>query len=127
MNMIRLMIADVQAHLREQLAILLDGEADIRVVGTVDNGKKAVDLCNKLRPDVVLMDAQLPYIDGFAATDLIRQEFSSIRVVILGQGVPGEDTRAIQAGASAFLLKPQTLEQLIQVIRHVHENRYITR
>lgn len=122
--MIRLFIAEDHAHLREQLAILLDTHETITVIGMADNGKKTVDLCLKLQPDVVLMDAHLPFIDGFAATELIRQQFPSIRVVILSSGYLGEDTRAIQSGASAILLQPKSSEQIIKTIRDVYENNY---
>ena len=122
--MIRLLIAEDHEHLREQLAILLDGSEWITVVGEADNGKKAVDLCFKLQPDVVLMEAQMPVIDGFTATELIRQQFPAIRVVILSSGYLGEDARAFQSGASAVLLQPKTSEQIIKTIRHVHDNHF---
>ena len=122
--MIRLIIAEDHVHLREQLGILLDSSEWITVVGEADNGKKAVDLCIKLQPDVVLMDAQMPFIDGFTATEMIRRQFPAIRVVMLSNGSQGEDHRATQAGASAFLLKPKTSEQIIKTIRDVHENNF---
>jgi DNA-binding NarL/FixJ family response regulator len=122
--MIRLLIAEEHYHLREQLKILLDSEW-ITVVGEADNGKKAVDLCLKLQPDVVLMDAHMPFIDGFTATEMIRQQFPTIRVVILSSGYLGEDTRAIESGASAFLLQPKTSEQIIKTVRDVHENNFM--
>src|SRR5258706_7595235 len=109
--MIRLIIAEDHVHLREQLGILLDSSEWITVVGEADNGKKAVDLCIKLQPDVVLMDAHIPFIDGFMATEMIRQQFPAIRVVILSSGYLGDDDRAIQAGASAIIFQPKTSEQ----------------
>jgi DNA-binding NarL/FixJ family response regulator len=124
--MIRLVIAEDHDHLREQLKILLDTSEWIRVVGEADNGKKAVDLCLKLQPDVVLMDANMPFIDGFTATEMIRQQCPTIRVVILSSGYLGEDTRAIESGASAFLLQPKTSEQIIKTVRDVHANNYIS-
>ena len=123
--MIRLLIAEEHHHLREQLKILLDSSEWITVVGEADNGKKAVDLCLKLHPDVVLMDAHMPFIDGFTATELIRQQFPAIRVVILSSGYLGEDTRAIESGASAFLLQPKTSEQIIKTVRDVHANNFM--
>lgn len=122
--MIRLLIAEDHAHLREQLKILLDGSEWITVVGEADNGKKAVDLCLKLRPDVVLMDASIPVFDGFTATEMIHAQFPAIRVVILSNGYLGEDARAVQAGANAYLLQPKTSEQIIDTIRSVYENNY---
>ena len=65
--MIRVLIAEDHAYLREQLAILLDDSEWITVVGDADNGKKAVDLCGTLQPDVVLMEADMPFVVGFTA------------------------------------------------------------
>jgi DNA-binding NarL/FixJ family response regulator len=123
--MIRVLIAENHTHLREQLGILLDSSEWITVVGEADNGKKAVDMCLKLQPDVVLMGAHLPVFDGFAATKMIRQQFPTIRVVIFSNGLLGEDARASQVGASAFLTQPKTLETIIKTIRDVHANDYI--
>ena len=124
--MIRLIIAEDHVHLREQLGILLDSSEWITVVGEADNGKKAVDLCIKLQPDVVLMDAHIPFIDGFMATEMIRQQFPAIRVVILSNGFLGEDVRAHGAGASVFLLKPVESEQMVQAIHTAHADRQNT-
>jgi DNA-binding NarL/FixJ family response regulator len=121
--MIRLFIAENHDYLREQLKILLDTSEWITVVGEADNGKKTVDLCLKLQPDVVLMDAQMPFMDGFTATEMIRQQLPAIRVVMLSNGSQGEDARAAQSGASAFLLKPKTTDQIIKTIRDVHANK----
>ena len=122
--MIRVLIAEDHAYLREQLAILLDDSEWITVVGDADNGKKAVDLCGTLQPDVVLMEADMPFVDGFTATQMIRQQFPTIRVVIMSNGSKGEETRATQAGANAFFLKPRTSDYIIRTIRAVHENNY---
>jgi NarL family two-component system response regulator LiaR len=120
--MIRLFIAENHVHLREQLKILLDTSEWITVVGEADNGKKTVDLCLKLQPDIVLMDTQMPFIDGFTATEMIRQQFPMIRVVMLSNDAQGEDARATLSGASAILLKPKTSEQIIKTIRNVYAN-----
>ncbi|MEO8607218.1 MAG: response regulator transcription factor [Chloroflexota bacterium] len=123
--MIKVLIAEDHDHLRQQLGILLDSSGWITVVGEADNGKKAVDMCAKLHPDVVLMDAHMPFMDGFTATETIRAQFPAIRVVIFSNGFLGEDSRAVQAGASAFLLKPKTTEQIIKTIRDVHADNYM--
>ena len=123
--MIRLLIAEDHDDLREQLAILLDSSEWITVVGEADNGKKAVDLCVKLQPDVVLMDVNMPVFNGFAATEKIHRQFPAIRVVIFSNGATGEEARAFQVGASAFLQKPKTTESIIQTIRDVYANNYM--
>jgi DNA-binding NarL/FixJ family response regulator len=123
-NSIRVLIAEDHLYLREQLAILLDGYDGIQVVGTADNGKKAVDLCSSLRPNVVLIDAVMPVMDGFTATRAIRQQFPHIRVIVLTSGINGEHKTAINAGVSALLRKPVSSEQIAEVIRAIHKEQY---
>ncbi|MEO8607219.1 MAG: response regulator transcription factor [Chloroflexota bacterium] len=126
-NMIRLLIVEDHFHLREQITLLMSHYAEIIVVGSTHNGQEAVALCAKLDPNVVLMDAMMPVMDGFTATELIRQQFPAIRVVILSNGFLGEDLRAIGAGASVFLLKPVDSEQMVQAIHTAHRDRVDSR
>jgi two-component system, NarL family, response regulator LiaR len=125
-NMIRLLIVEDHYHLREQIMLLMTHYDDIMVVGSTHNGEEAVALCAKLNPDVVLMDAMMPVMDGFTTTELIRQQFPAIRVVILSNGFLGEDIRAQGAGASVFLLKPVESEQMVQAIHTAHADRQNT-
>jgi DNA-binding NarL/FixJ family response regulator len=119
-SLIRVLVAEDHENLREQLAILLSDFESIVVVGTAENGQQALDLCNKLHPDVVLMDAQMPVLDGFAATSTIREQFPDTRVVILSNGFLGEEARAESAGASSFLLKPAWGTEIITAIRDAY-------
>ena len=121
---IRILVAESHDYLREQLAILLDAFDGIQVVGTADNGKKAVDLCPSLRPNIVLIDAVMPVMDGFSASRAIRQQFPHIRVVVLSDGYNSEHKTAIEAGVNALLRKPVSSEQIAQVIRTIHKGQY---
>jgi DNA-binding NarL/FixJ family response regulator len=121
---IRILIAEAHDYLREQLAILLDAYEGMQVVGTADNGKKAVDLCISLRPNIVLIDAVMPALDGFSATRAIRQQFPHIQVAILSSGFIGEHQLAIDAGAKALLRKPISSEEIANAIRAVHTGGY---
>lgn len=122
---IRVIIAEGQPDLREQLGILLDTRSEIEVIGIADNGKKAVDLCSKLQPDVVLINAHMPFFDGFTAAELIHKQCPEVRIVILSYGPAGEDTRAMKAGANAFLHRPKTTEQIVKTIQRIYENHYL--
>lgn len=121
---IRILVAESHDYLREQLTILLDGHEGMRVVGTADNGKRAVELCAPLRPNVVLIDAVIPVLDGFSATRAIRQQFPTIQVVVLTSGFSGEHKTAIDAGVNALIRKPVSSEQIAQVIRTIHKGQY---
>jgi DNA-binding NarL/FixJ family response regulator len=124
---IRILIAESHEQLREQLTILLDTWEGLRVVGKADNGRRAIELCAQLHPDVVLMNAQMPGTDSFAATRAIRLQWSNIKVVLLTHDTNNINSRmARENGASAFLLKPLSLEQMVEIIRAVYENSYLS-
>jgi DNA-binding NarL/FixJ family response regulator len=117
---IRVLIAEDYLDLRLHLVVLLNAYEGIEIVGTAHDGQEALELCATLQPDIVLMDAQMPEMDGFTATRAIREQFPTIRVVMMTSGFIGEDKTATEAGASGFLLKPVTSERIIQVIQAVH-------
>jgi DNA-binding NarL/FixJ family response regulator len=117
---IRVVIADDYFYLRAHMVALLGAYDGIEVVGAAHNGQQAIELCAKFQPDVVLMDARMPEIDGYTATRAIRQQFPNIQVIIITIGFNGEDKTAAEAGASAFLLKPVSSQRLVEVIRTVH-------
>src|SRR5689334_22753199 len=96
---IRVLVVEDHGHLRKQLQLLLSVYEGIDVVGAAADGQEAVDLCRALHPDVILMDAQLPVMDGFTATKTIRSQYSDTEVVILTSGVLGDDYDATAAGA----------------------------
>lgn len=116
---IRLLIAEDNELLRSMLANYLDQRSGIQVVGTAANGQEAVELCRQLQPDVVLMDVVMPIMDGVAATRIIREHHPSVKVVMLTNGNGAQADEALQAGASAYLLKMVSIDEIAQVIRSV--------
>jgi DNA-binding NarL/FixJ family response regulator len=115
--LIRVAIADDQAMVRTGFRMIVQSQPDMQVVGEAQDGREAVDLIRKERPDVVLMDIRMPNLDGIAAT---RQVSDSTRVVILTTFELDEYVfDALAAGASAFLLKAAPPEDLIMAIRVV--------
>jgi two-component system response regulator DesR len=122
--MITVLLADDQAMVRQALAALLDLEPDLEVVGQAANAAAAVALVDERRPDVVLMDVQMPTAtagDGIAATAAITAKHPGTRVIIVTTfGRPGYLRRAMAAGAVGFMVKDAPAEQLVEAIRRVH-------
>jgi pilus assembly protein CpaE len=117
-NKFRVLIVDDVAETRENLRKLLQFEADIEVVALARNGKEAIQFSQDANPDVVLMDINMPDMDGIAATELIRQKMPFIQVVILSvQGDQNYMRRALQVGARDFLTKPPMPDELVSAIR----------
>lgn len=116
--MIRIVVADDHAVVRSGLAGLLDTVEDIEVVGAATNGEEAVDLARSLRPDLVLMDLQMPLLDGVQATRLIVDEGAGADVLILTSYSDGHRLlAAIDAGAVGYLLKDAEPADLVAGIR----------
>ena len=117
-NKFRVLIVDDVAETRENVRKLLQFESDVEVVGVAGTGREAIDIAQEVEPDVILMDINMPDMDGIAATEAIRRKNSYVQVVILSvQGDPNYLRRAMQAGASDFLTKPPTGDELITAIR----------
>ena len=115
---IRVIIVDDIAETRENIRKLLQFENDVEVVGTARTGREAIDLSKEVKPDVVLMDINMPDMDGITATDAIRRVLPYVQIVILSvQSDPNYMRRAMQAGASDFLTKPPTIDELNSAIR----------
>jgi DNA-binding NarL/FixJ family response regulator len=117
---IRVVIADDQTLVREGLAMLVNIETDIEVVGQAQDGAEAVELARQLRPDVVVMDIRMPVLDGLEATRRLMTEPVPPRVLVLTTFDLDENLfQAMKAGASGFLLKDVRRGQLAAAIRAV--------
>jgi DNA-binding NarL/FixJ family response regulator len=115
---IRVAVADDQALVRSGFVVLLGSDADIEVVGEAANGKEAVELVARERPDVVLMDIRMPEMDGLEATRQIVAAGGDARVLILTTFDLDEYVfGALRAGASGFLLKDTNPEELLAAVR----------
>jgi pilus assembly protein CpaE len=115
---IRVLIVDDVAETRENVRKLLTFEADIEVVGAARSGREAIQLSQELNPDVVLMDINMPDMDGIAATEQIRQKMPSVQIIILSvQNDSNYMRRAMLAGARDFLTKPPMADELISAVR----------
>ena len=119
--MIRVLIAEDQAMVRGALASLLALEEDIEVVAEAGRGDAAVEQARAHRPDVALLDIEMPGLDGLAAAAVIARELPETRTLILTTfGRPGYLRRAIDGGAAGFLLKDAPAAQLADAVRVVH-------
>lgn len=114
----RVLIVDDVAETRENVRKLLQFESDVEVVGVARTGREAIEVAEEIEPDVVLMDINMPDMDGISATEAIRQKSPFIQVVILSvQGDQNYMRRAMLAGARDFLTKPPMGDELISAIR----------
>ncbi|WP_353945855.1 response regulator transcription factor [Streptomyces sp. HUAS MG91] len=117
---IRLLLADDQDLIRSALSALLDLESDFEVVASVDRGDKVLDAARAARPDVALLDIEMPGLDGLAAAARLTAELPGCRVVILTTfGRAGYLRRAMTAGAVGFVVKDAPPEALADAIRRV--------
>lgn len=119
--MIRVLAVDDHPLLREGIAALIGSEEDMELVGEASNGREAVDLFRKYQPDITLMDMQMPEMNGIDAIGAIRGEFPDARIIVLTTH-PGDSlvSRALKAGARAYLLKGMLRKELSETIRAVH-------
>lgn len=121
-QLIRLLLADDQALVRGALSALLDLETDLKVVCEVGRGDEVVDGARRTSPDVALLDVEMPGLDGLAATAILRDAVPSCRVLIVTTfGRPGYLRKALEAGASGFVVKDTPARQLADAVRRVHQ------
>jgi hemolysin D len=121
--MIRILIVDDQKSIRERLKFILEPEPDFEIVGMVDNGYDAIEQVKNIQPDVVLMDMEMPDIDGVLATKIISHSDlgKKVRVLVLSSHDTNEYVaRSIHAGAKGYLLKGASPEEIQDAVRFVH-------
>ena len=107
--------------LREGIAAVLGSETDMVLVAEASNGKEAIDQFRNHRPDVTLMDLQMPVMNGHDAIRAIRKDFPDARIIVLTTYSGDEEAiRAFKAGASGYLIKSAVRKELIETIRSVH-------
>jgi NarL family two-component system response regulator LiaR len=117
---IRILIVEDQRIVREGLTALLEDEAEVEIVGEAADGQQAVDLFGRLRPDVVLMDLQMPRIDGAEATRRIREQAPEAHILVLTTYATDEFIfKALRAGAQGYVLKDASADELLAAIRAV--------
>jgi len=118
---IRVLMVDDHPLLREGIVAVIEGQPDLEVVGEATNGREAVEQFRARKPDIVLMDLQMPVMGGIEAISAIRSEFPDARIVVLTtyKG-DAQALRAFKAGASGYLLKSMLRKELLDTIRSVH-------
>ena len=120
--MIRILLVDDQQSIRDHLITQLETERDIEVVGTADSGKIAIQQVAHLKPDVVIIDMEMPDMDGVSATKIIRQRFPYTKVLVLsGYDKNKYIQTSLDAGAMGYLLKSASAEDLTESIRFVNK------
>jgi DNA-binding NarL/FixJ family response regulator len=117
---IRILLADDQAMVRTGFAMILNAQPDIEVVGEAEDGEQAVAEADRLAPDVIVMDIQMPRLDGVSATRAIARRTGAARVLVVTTfDIDDYVFQALRAGASGFLLKNAPPEELVQAVRVV--------
>lgn len=119
--MIGVLAVDDHALLREGIAALINAESDMRLIAEASNGQDAIEQFRVHRPDVTLMDLQMPALNGIEAIIAIRSEFPNARIIVLTTYVGDVQVlRALKAGAQGYILKGDVPRQLLETIRAVH-------
>lgn len=119
---IRVLIVDDISDTRENIRKLLQFESNVEVIGGARTGREAIEMADQYEPDVILMDINMPDMDGIQATERIRRKHSWVQIIILSvQGDPNYMRRAMLAGARDFLTKPPTIDELISAIHRAGE------
>jgi DNA-binding NarL/FixJ family response regulator len=121
---IRILVVDDHHVVRQGIAALLDTEPDMSLVAEASNGREALQRFRAHRPDVTLMDLQMPQMSGFDAITAIRSEFADAKIIVLTTYVGDVQVlRALKAGARGYLMKNSLYKELVDAIRAVHAGK----
>jgi two-component system, NarL family, vancomycin resistance associated response regulator VraR len=121
---IRVLVVDNQELVRVLLKVDLGRFADLTIVGTASNGREAVQLTHQLHPDVILMDLQMPVMDGLTASELIKQDFPGIQIIAYTSlSDPQVEVMAKTAPIDQFCYKDTVTEDLVKIIRECHQHQ----
>lgn len=119
--MINVVLADDQVLLRESIGYILDNDEEIKVVGMVGDGNEAIDICKKLRPDIILMDIEMPKLDGVNATKTIKEKCNNTKVIILTTFEnPDNIMESFVANADGYIVKNISHKDLILTVKCVY-------
>ncbi len=119
--MVKVLIADDQELMRQSLKIILGMEKDLKVIDVVENGLEVIRSVRKERPDVILMDIRMPEMDGVVCTQIIKENYPDIKIIILTTFDDDEYVfNALKYGASGYLLKGISTKELADAIRKVY-------
>ncbi|UPG96693.1 response regulator transcription factor [Luteibacter aegosomatissinici] len=124
--MIRVLITDDHPVMRHGLRAAISTQADMALAGEAANGREAIEKFRELRPSVALMDLQMPDVDGLDAISAIRSEFPDANIIVL-TSYPGDARimRALMLGATSYLLKSSSLEEIVRAIRASMAGRHV--
>lgn len=126
MNIFKILICDDQALIRESLAIILERQEDMEVIGEASNGKEAVEMIGTLKPDLILMDMRMPVMGGTEATKIIHERYPDVKIVALTTFEEDElIVESLSNGAVGYLLKDITTSDLVKAIQLIREGTSI--
>lgn len=114
----KLLIVDDDALITQSLKVLLNKEADFDVIDTASNGREAIESCETAIPDIILMDLRMPVMDGIQSTEMIKERWPDIKIMVLTTFRDEKDIRqALKAGAEGYLLKSASVDNMAEQIR----------
>ena len=117
---IKILLADDHRIIHDNLSLLLNNQTDMEVVGVADNGRKAVELTQELKPDLVIMDISMPDLNGMEATSQIIAQCPGVKIITLSMNTDKRYVKGmLKAGASGYLTKSCSFEELVNAIRVV--------
>jgi HlyD family secretion protein len=119
---IRVSIVDDSGVIREGLKAMLETEASFEIVGMADNGESAIELIEELQPDIVIMDIEMPKLNGIVSTQVICERFADVKILIYSDHLENSYiSQSLEAGAKGYFLKQTPVEEIVQGIKNVHK------